>query len=66
MGWITDVICNIYFSPCAGVDEATIIEILTKRTNAQRQQIKAVYQQTKGKVQQAPIYTKLEFQVFLC
>uniref|UniRef100_A0A7M4FUN4 Annexin n=2 Tax=Crocodylus porosus TaxID=8502 RepID=A0A7M4FUN4_CROPO len=32
-----------------GVDEATIIEILTKRTNAQRQQIKAVYQQTKGK-----------------
>lgn len=25
-----------------GVDEATIIDILTKRTNAQRQQIKAV------------------------
>ncbi|OWK61591.1 Annexin A1 isoform p37 [Lonchura striata] len=32
-----------------GVDEATIIDILTKRTNAQRQQIKAAYQQTKGK-----------------
>uniref|UniRef100_A0A8D0C594 Annexin n=1 Tax=Salvator merianae TaxID=96440 RepID=A0A8D0C594_SALMN len=32
-----------------GVDEATIIEILTKRTNAQRQQIKAAYQQLKGK-----------------
>ncbi|NXF75693.1 ANX12 protein, partial [Sclerurus mexicanus] len=33
-----------------GVDEATIIDILTKRTNAQRQQIKAAYQQTKGTV----------------
>ncbi|NWR94382.1 ANX12 protein, partial [Furnarius figulus] len=32
-----------------GVDETTIIDILTKRTNAQRQQIKAAYQQTKGK-----------------
>uniref|UniRef100_A0A8D0RRW8 Annexin n=1 Tax=Sus scrofa TaxID=9823 RepID=A0A8D0RRW8_PIG len=32
-----------------GVDEATIIEILTKRTNAQRQQIKAAYLQEKGK-----------------
>lgn len=32
-----------------GVDEATIIDILTKRTNAQRQQIKAAYQQSKGK-----------------
>ncbi|OXB81724.1 UNVERIFIED_CONTAM: hypothetical protein H355_010285 [Colinus virginianus] len=32
-----------------GVDEATIIDILTKRTNAQRQQIKSAYQQAKGK-----------------
>ncbi|XP_061483908.1 annexin A1 [Rhineura floridana] len=32
-----------------GVDEATIIDILTKRTNAERQQIKAAYQQLKGK-----------------
>ncbi|NWR77869.1 ANX12 protein, partial [Centropus unirufus] len=32
-----------------GVDEATIIDILTKRTNAQRQLIKAAYQQAKGK-----------------
>ncbi|POI26051.1 hypothetical protein CIB84_010199, partial [Bambusicola thoracicus] len=32
-----------------GVDEATIIDILTKRTNAQRQQIKAAYQKAKGK-----------------
>ncbi|XP_054943105.1 annexin A1 [Physeter macrocephalus] len=32
-----------------GVDEATIIEILTKRNNAQRQQIKAAYLQEKGK-----------------
>lgn len=31
------------------MDEATIIEILTKRTNAQRQQIKAAYLQEKGK-----------------
>lgn len=32
------------------MDEATIIDILTKRTNAQRQQIKAAYLQEKGKV----------------
>ncbi|XP_038625866.1 annexin A1 [Tachyglossus aculeatus] len=32
-----------------GVDEATMIEILTKRTTAQRQQIKAAYLQAKGK-----------------
>ncbi|XP_034955928.2 annexin A1 [Zootoca vivipara] len=32
-----------------GVDEATIIDVLTKRNNAQRQQIKAAYQQLKGK-----------------
>ena len=32
-----------------GVDEATIIDILTKRNNGQRQQIKAAYQQLKGK-----------------
>lgn len=36
-----------------GVDEATIIDILTKRTNAQRQQIKAAYQQLTGKVMPA-------------
>lgn len=33
-----------------GVDEATIIDILTKRTNAQRQQIKSAYHQSTGKV----------------
>ncbi|MEE6459378.1 hypothetical protein FKM82_000614 [Ascaphus truei] len=32
-----------------GVDEATIIDILTKRNNAQRQEIKAAYQKSKGK-----------------
>uniref|UniRef100_A0A6B2F899 Annexin n=1 Tax=Bothriechis nubestris TaxID=1766655 RepID=A0A6B2F899_9SAUR len=32
-----------------GVDEASIINILTKRTNAQRQQIKRAYQQMHGK-----------------
>uniref|UniRef100_A0A4D5RAA5 Annexin n=1 Tax=Homo sapiens TaxID=9606 RepID=A0A4D5RAA5_HUMAN len=32
-----------------GVDEATIIDILTKRNNAQRQQIKAAYLQETGK-----------------
>lgn len=34
----------------AGVDENTIIEILVKRSNEQRQQIKEAYQQTSGKV----------------
>lgn len=33
-----------------GVDEATITEILTKRSNAQRQAIKAAYQSSTGKV----------------
>ncbi|NP_001017605.1 uncharacterized protein LOC550268 [Danio rerio] len=32
-----------------GVDEAAIIEVLAKRSNAQRQQIKAAYQQSAGK-----------------
>ncbi|NP_001086218.1 annexin A1 gene 2 L homeolog [Xenopus laevis] len=32
-----------------GVDEATIIDILTKRNNAQRQDIKAAYQKSVGK-----------------
>ncbi|KTG44546.1 hypothetical protein cypCar_00025459 [Cyprinus carpio] len=32
-----------------GVDELTIIETLVRRSNAQRQQIKAAYQQTVGK-----------------
>ncbi|XP_040273008.1 annexin A1-like [Bufo bufo] len=32
-----------------GVDEGTIIDILTKRTNHERQQIKAAYQQQTGK-----------------
>lgn len=35
---------------CPGVDEKTIIEILVKRNNEQRQQIKEVYQQAHGKV----------------
>uniref|UniRef100_A0A8C6YVW6 Annexin n=1 Tax=Nothoprocta perdicaria TaxID=30464 RepID=A0A8C6YVW6_NOTPE len=32
-----------------GVDEATIIDILTKRKNSERQMIKSAYQQLKGK-----------------
>uniref|UniRef100_A0A8C5W664 Annexin n=1 Tax=Leptobrachium leishanense TaxID=445787 RepID=A0A8C5W664_9ANUR len=32
-----------------GVDEGTIIDILTKRTNAERQQIRAAYQNATGK-----------------
>ncbi|NP_001082368.1 annexin A1 gene 1 L homeolog [Xenopus laevis] len=32
-----------------GVDEGTIIDILTKRTNSERQQIRAAYQQLTGK-----------------
>lgn len=43
-----DVKASDSFFP--GVDEATIIDILTKRTNAQRQQIKAAYLQETGKV----------------
>lgn len=34
----------------SGVDEDTIINILVKRTNEQRQQIKAAYQKATGKV----------------
>uniref|UniRef100_A0A673KXC0 Annexin n=1 Tax=Sinocyclocheilus rhinocerous TaxID=307959 RepID=A0A673KXC0_9TELE len=33
-----------------GVDEATVVEVIAKRSNAQRQQIKAAYQQSAGKV----------------
>uniref|UniRef100_A0A673MNQ6 Annexin n=1 Tax=Sinocyclocheilus rhinocerous TaxID=307959 RepID=A0A673MNQ6_9TELE len=33
-----------------GVDEATIVEVIAKRSNAQRQQIKEAYQQSTGKV----------------
>ncbi|XP_073695746.1 annexin A1-like [Garra rufa] len=32
-----------------GVDEATIVDVIAKRTNAQRQQIKESYKQTAGK-----------------
>uniref|UniRef100_A0A671P8Q7 Annexin n=1 Tax=Sinocyclocheilus anshuiensis TaxID=1608454 RepID=A0A671P8Q7_9TELE len=32
-----------------GVDEATIVEVIAKRSNAQRQQIKEAYQQSTGK-----------------
>lgn len=38
------------FSLCAGVDENAITEILARRTNAQRQEIKAAFQQDSGKV----------------
>ncbi|XP_034508361.1 annexin A1-like, partial [Ailuropoda melanoleuca] len=38
-----------------GVDEATIIDILTKRNNAQRQEIKAAYQQLTGKPLEAAL-----------
>ncbi|XP_059403037.1 annexin A1-like [Carassius carassius] len=33
-----------------GVDDATIVEVIAKRSNAQRQQIKAAYQQSTGKL----------------
>jgi len=38
------------FSSHEGVDEATIVEVLAKRSNAQRQQLKEAYQQSTGKV----------------
>ncbi|MFT7813565.1 annexin A1 [Arapaima gigas] len=42
-----------------GVDETTIIDVLVKRTNAQRQQIKAAYQQACGKPLDAALKTAL-------
>ncbi len=45
-------VCFVEISFCmfSGVDEVTIIETLVRRSNAQRQQIKAAYQQANGKV----------------
>ncbi|XP_049326290.1 annexin A1a isoform X4 [Astyanax mexicanus] len=43
-----------------GVDEATIIEVLTKKSNEQRQQIKAAYQQSTGKPLDAALKTALQ------
>lgn len=40
-------------SLCAGVDENGITEILARRTNAQRQEIKAAFQQDTGKVRRS-------------
>ncbi|XP_036454242.1 annexin A1a [Colossoma macropomum] len=42
-----------------GVDEATIIEVLAKRSNDQRQQIKAAYQQASGKPLDAALKSAL-------
>ncbi|XP_072521324.1 annexin A1a [Salminus brasiliensis] len=42
-----------------GVDEATIIEVLAKRSNDQRQQIKAAYQQATGKTLDAALKSAL-------
>ncbi|MBN3318910.1 ANXA1 protein, partial [Atractosteus spatula] len=43
-----------------GVDENTIIEILVKRSNSQRQQIKAAYQQASGKPLDAALKSALK------
>ncbi|KAJ0067558.1 hypothetical protein NL108_008537 [Boleophthalmus pectinirostris] len=43
-----------------GVDENTIIEILVKRSNAQRQQIKAAYQQASGKSLESALKSALK------
>ncbi|MBN3297837.1 ANXA1 protein, partial [Amia calva] len=42
-----------------GVDETTIIDVLVKRSNAQRQQIKAAYQQATGKPLDAALKSAL-------
>ncbi|RXM97847.1 Annexin A1 [Acipenser ruthenus] len=42
-----------------GVDEKTIIEVLVKRSNAQRQQIKEAYQKTSGKALDADLKSVL-------
>lgn len=49
-GWWQKLLLKLHGLLFPGVDEATIIDILTKRNNAQRQQIKAAYLQEKGKV----------------
>ncbi|XP_061117411.1 annexin A1a [Conger conger] len=46
-----------------GVDETTIIDVLVKRSNAQRQQIKAAYQQASGKPLDAALKTALKGQL---
>uniref|UniRef100_A0A8C1PG39 Annexin n=1 Tax=Cyprinus carpio TaxID=7962 RepID=A0A8C1PG39_CYPCA len=43
-----------------GVDEATIVEVIAKRSNAQRQQIKAAYQQSAGKALAADLKKALK------
>ncbi|KAJ8380706.1 hypothetical protein SKAU_G00014840 [Synaphobranchus kaupii] len=43
-----------------GVDETTIIDVLVKRSNAQRQQIKAAYQQASGKPLEAALKSALK------
>lgn len=43
-----------------GVDENTIIEILVKRSNTQRQQIKEAYQQASGKPLEAALKSALK------
>uniref|UniRef100_A0A671WAA2 Annexin n=1 Tax=Sparus aurata TaxID=8175 RepID=A0A671WAA2_SPAAU len=43
-----------------GVDENTIIEILVKRSNEQRQQIKAAYQQASGKSLESALKSALK------
>uniref|UniRef100_A0AAY4D1J1 Annexin n=1 Tax=Denticeps clupeoides TaxID=299321 RepID=A0AAY4D1J1_9TELE len=49
-----------HLSLAAGVDESTIIEVLVKRSNDQRQQIKAAYQQATGKPLDAALKAALK------
>uniref|UniRef100_A0A4W4HD41 Annexin n=1 Tax=Electrophorus electricus TaxID=8005 RepID=A0A4W4HD41_ELEEL len=44
----------------SGVDEPTIIEVLVKRSNIQRQQIKAAYQQATGKSLEGALKSALQ------
>uniref|UniRef100_A0A3Q2PB78 Annexin n=1 Tax=Fundulus heteroclitus TaxID=8078 RepID=A0A3Q2PB78_FUNHE len=47
--------CNIFLLIVTGTTEKTLIEVLTKRSNAQRQLIATAYQKATGRVHELPL-----------